>query len=1003
MYSKLVRKVFSDKEYIIKEGDHGDEFYIILEGAANVEDSTHGTLASLHEGHCFGEMALLSDEPRVASVVAVGRCVCLCLAQTAFRAALSADKFSSIVNDMMKQRRETRMKREAARKSVANATFVSQRSSIVSMGGSDDPFPELNGLWGDPADGSNMTIGKSPLRTTGTFYTAGSEVTFSAKLIIKKAVNGDKYINKYKLLKEIGKGSFGSVYSCIDEKTNQMCAMKAVNRGTHFGSKVVILSEIEVMKYLNHKNLVALYGVIDDPSAKKIFIIQEFMSGGCLMNEDMTSSGNDGAPVPFADEQARKYFRDMLKGVHYLHSLGIIHRDIKPQNVLLDGDGCCKISDFGSAISIYSKISKKLAVAGTPAFMAPELFNDPTPEVQKTPGVDLFALGATLYCMTVGKPPWMAKDQIDLANRIAKFEVVYPLDCKIDPHLKHLLNHMMDKDCFVRFDIDAIINHDWVTKEGSEPLYGLRERVPSKFPLHSASTRQPSKVGGLAMSPSPSVCSLPSGGSDDLSMLSHGSGISGVSFPSTPTATRPHKAQGISANYYSSVERVVSAPGTLTFNAVQSATTGIPFMHNKAATKPPNILPTRSIFSTPNPNIPPKADSLQRSPTPELASADESGVEFALARDLDLLNERRGAGVGGRTLTSGQRVRSGSNSSIESASVSRQASFRMAQGESSGDLAAGASAAVMLNSDVDGGDIVTKSVVYLQDDIITSSSYQNDFDGYDAPADSDTSSTNIKISSVKRMDTAARMEYLVSVEKSGVAPTGDEFDMISVVSSDTNNSNGFSASSDSFSKGTKTGSNSNRLRGGVVDKLQAKRHGLTRTNVFEVVPTELTISATGEKVAKGIMLEISDGSIAAVHRTTNAAGHASRHSTINAPNSMSSINSKMSKLSTDLSRSLTVSSANTENSMDNGREKAESPTTPFKHVSDRQFSSDLKDTAILAPGKLTDDVLFNSPDLGIEVGARMLPKGSGDDSEDDESDDDYGVVQVDQAASNVSI
>jgi serine/threonine protein kinase/CRP-like cAMP-binding protein len=513
MYSKLTRRTYLPEDFIITEGDPGEDFFIVLEGVVRVQDATHGVLVSLQAGHCFGEMALLSEEPRVASVVAVSKTICLCLSKAAFRAALSAEKFSAIVTDVMEQRRITRMKRDKEREKLTVA--MSRKASVVS----DDDFPELEQeLW--VGDESNSPVRR---RSSKSSYSSGGEVTFSSKLVIKK-VGHTKYINKYRVVKEIGKGSFGSVYMVVDERNNESCAMKAVNRSTGWNNKVDIMSEIEVMKHLSHKNLVALRGVIDDLSAQKMFIVQELVGGGCLMNDDMTSSGNNNAPVPFSDTLSRKYFRDMVKGVHYLHSLGIIHRDIKPQNVLLTEDGQCKLSDFGSAISVHVKSKAKLAVAGTPAFMAPELFIDPTPENQKSPAIDIFALGATLYCMVLGKVPWMAKNEIDLSAQITKFEVTFPVDSHLDPHLKHLLVKMMDKDLTSRLDLDDIISHDWVTCESSEPMYQDFERIPRRCPLY----RQASNA---MHNRSFSNGSTSSSGAPQ-SMNSIGSGMSGVIYPS---------------------------------------------------------------------------------------------------------------------------------------------------------------------------------------------------------------------------------------------------------------------------------------------------------------------------------------------------------------------------------------------------------------------------------------------------------------------------------------
>lgn len=104
--------------------------------------------------------------------------------------------------------------------------------------------------------------------------------------------------------------------------------------------------------------------------------------------------------------------------------------------MLLTGDDVCKIADFGAAVFTGNLQENKVAFGGTPAFMAPELFLSNTAiDFTKSPGIDIFALGATLYFLVMGRPPWMAKNQIDLATKIRNIELSFPKE-NIDPHLK---------------------------------------------------------------------------------------------------------------------------------------------------------------------------------------------------------------------------------------------------------------------------------------------------------------------------------------------------------------------------------------------------------------------------------------------------------------------------------------------------------------------------------------------------------------------------------------
>lgn len=451
---------FKDGEYICRQGEIGEEFFIIQEGSVKVVERRASpdrgwdapidvTLVTLREGHFFGEMSLVTDEPRVASVISVKNTICLCLAKSVFRAALSDETFNEVLNEVLSKRKEIRKQREKEAEQQAASS----------------PNPSM----------SSPSMRKFSMRSRQSSV-GNNEVSVSTTLSMKKLESGSRVINKYVVEKEIGKGSFGDVYLCYDQdKPDQKYAMKIINRPTGTWNDDAgnsIRQEIALLKRLKHPNVVGLAEVIDDQNARKIFLIQEYMEGGALMPDAETCEPLDMAT-------ARKYFRDILRGVCYLHSEGIVHRDIKPQNMLLSGDGVVKIADFGAAV--FTLEQGKVAFGGTPAFMAPELFlSNKLVDFTKSPQIDIFALGATLYYMVVGRPPWMAKNQIDLATKIKNFELTFPTE-GIDPHLKHLLRQMLAKDYRTRCDLDAIVIDDWVTFEGSDPLFEKDEYLTHEF------------------------------------------------------------------------------------------------------------------------------------------------------------------------------------------------------------------------------------------------------------------------------------------------------------------------------------------------------------------------------------------------------------------------------------------------------------------------------------------------------------------------------------------
>ena len=142
-------------------------------------------------------------------------------------------------------------------------------------------------------------------------------------------------VGSYKVSKMLGKGAYGAVYLC--KKEYSLYAMKVIDLGAlakkgSIGARrnaalEVIHNEISVLKRINHRNCIRLIEVIDDPHAKKYFLVMELVSGGEVMDKLPESK-------PYLDEaDARVVFRDLILALEYLHGNGIIHRDIKPENL----------------------------------------------------------------------------------------------------------------------------------------------------------------------------------------------------------------------------------------------------------------------------------------------------------------------------------------------------------------------------------------------------------------------------------------------------------------------------------------------------------------------------------------------------------------------------------------------------------------------------------------------------------------------------------------------
>ncbi|XP_056390603.1 calcium/calmodulin-dependent protein kinase kinase 2 isoform X2 [Hyla sarda] len=293
-------------------------------------------------------------------------------------------------------------------------------------------------------------------------------------------------LNQYRLKDEIGKGSYGVVKLAYNEDDNTYYAMKVLSkkklmrqagfprrpppRGTKAitdsGSQVKgpierVYQEIAILKKLDHPNVVKLVEVLDDPGEDHLYMVFELVKRGAVMDIPTTK--------PLTEDQARFYFQDLIKGIEYLHYQKIIHRDVKPSNLLVGEDGHIKIADFGVSNQFEGTDAFLSNTVGTPAFMAPETLSE-TRKIFSGKALDVWAMGVTLNCFVFGQCPFMDERIISLHAKIKNQPLEFPDQPEISEDLKDLIMKMLDKNPESRISVPDIKLHPWVTKHGAEPL-----------------------------------------------------------------------------------------------------------------------------------------------------------------------------------------------------------------------------------------------------------------------------------------------------------------------------------------------------------------------------------------------------------------------------------------------------------------------------------------------------------------------------------------------------
>jgi serine/threonine protein kinase len=221
----------------------------------------------------------------------------------------------------------------------------------------------------------------------------------------------------YRLLRILGKGGMGAVFLGLDDSQAQVAIKillpsRYVLSETRTAFQARFMREAKTLSSLHHPHIVPVlsYGKMDDLS----YIVMPYLPGGTLSSRIQAKR----KPLPFTE--ITRYAHQLASALDYAHAQRIVHRDIKPGNVLLDADGNVFLSDFGiarffeSSPDVLSTVSVSLTstgeVFGTPSYMAPELFRGELAE----PPADVYALGVMLYQLVTGRVPFQGKGPLDV-------------------------------------------------------------------------------------------------------------------------------------------------------------------------------------------------------------------------------------------------------------------------------------------------------------------------------------------------------------------------------------------------------------------------------------------------------------------------------------------------------------------------------------------------------------------------------------------------------------
>lgn len=270
----------------------------------------------------------------------------------------------------------------------------------------------------------------------------------------------------------MGQGSFAKVYEAQSLADGTTVAVKIIDKKAKtfdVAMEPLIIGEIEAMRRLkHHPNILRIHEVM--ATKTKIFLVVELAAGGELLSRI-------AGRKTMKESEARRYFQQLISALRFCHRNGVAHRDVKPQNLLLDRSGKLKVSDFGlSALPERIKNGMLHTACGTPAFTAPEIL------LRRNGGydgakADAWSCGVILHVILAGKLPFSDLNLAGMCKQIHRREINLP--DSISKPARKLVFHLLDPNPNTRLSIERLAETPWFKKslppEPENPIFEARD------------------------------------------------------------------------------------------------------------------------------------------------------------------------------------------------------------------------------------------------------------------------------------------------------------------------------------------------------------------------------------------------------------------------------------------------------------------------------------------------------------------------------------------------
>lgn len=271
-------------------------------------------------------------------------------------------------------------------------------------------------------------------------------------------------LGDYELLEELGRGGMGIVFRAWQISLNREVAVKMLLRGqlASADDEARFRAEAESAARLQHPGIVPVYEVGEHEG--RLFFSMQYVTGQTLAQ--MLADG------PLPPREAARIVAQVARAIHFAHQLGVLHRDVKPSNILVDAAGKAHVTDFGLAqrVSDGHSLTHTGTVLGTPTYMSPEQAAGRRGHLE--PASDVYSLGSVLYHALTGRPPFQAASPVDVVLLVLEQEPLPPrmLNPKADRDLAMIALRCLQKPADLRYESAESLADDLDAYLADEPV-----------------------------------------------------------------------------------------------------------------------------------------------------------------------------------------------------------------------------------------------------------------------------------------------------------------------------------------------------------------------------------------------------------------------------------------------------------------------------------------------------------------------------------------------------